>query len=64
MNAQRITYGTRITSGDHRRWCPICSTQRSTINHRFVEHWKPNAKPNDPPCPNSGMRVDKVEQAG
>lgn len=59
MIATRITYGVRIT-GDHPRWCAICGTQRSTTRGVFDLHTKPDGKP----CPNSGQRVNKVEQAG
>ncbi len=59
MNATHITYGPRIT-GDHRRWCAICGTQRATERGAFVTHQKPDGKP----CPNSGQKIAKVEQAG
>ncbi len=63
MIAQRLTYGTRIT-GDHRRWCAICGTQRPTERGKFVPHQKPGARPGDPNCPNSGQKVNQQEQAG
>ena len=59
MIAQRITYGPRIT-GDHRRWCAICGTQRATDKGKFVTHTKPDGKP----CPNSGQKVNQTEAAG
>ncbi len=59
MNAQHITYGIRIT-GDHRRWCAVCGTQRPTTRGKFDQHDKPNGQP----CPNSGQSVKKVEAVG
>lgn len=59
MIAQHIVYGKRITY-ERVRWCAPCGTQRPTVRGCFVEHTKPNGKP----CPNSGQRVNKVEQAG
>ncbi len=65
MMATRITYGPRITpSGDHRRWCNVCGTQRSTANGKFIAHKRPDTKPDDPDCPNSGQKVNKVESMG
>lgn len=54
MNAQSFS------GYDHMRWCAVCGTQRGTQRGRFGQHTKPNGKP----CPNSGQRVDEVEEAG
>lgn len=59
MIATRYTYGPRIT-GDHRRWCAICGTQRSTTRGVFDKHTKPDGKP----CGNSGKHVNKTERVG
>ena len=61
MSATRLTYGPRITYS-HPRWCSICGTQRPTTRGVFDPHQRPNAKPGDPDCPNSGLSVKKVNE--
>lgn len=64
ITATRIVYAPRITPGDHWRWCASCGKPQPTQHGKFIVHQKPNAKPDDPNCPNSGVRVDKVESVG
>lgn len=56
-------FGPRIT-GDHWRWCAACGKQQPTQGGKFIVHQKPNAKPNDPNCPNSGQKVNQIEAIG
>lgn len=48
---------------DRRRWCAVCGTQRGTQRGRFVEHDKPDYRGGGR-CSNSGVLVEKQEQAG
>lgn len=61
ITATRITYGNRVTF-NHPRWCSVCGCQRATEAGKFIAHQKPNAKPGDPDCPNSGKSVKVVNE--